>query len=300
VEESHKLPEKLHEWLFPPDGGTRDLQTLQVTFGSGEDFFASDKEGKISNRDPVPEILAAAVEMDPSAQKDVLVASASDGQLKRLDSKPVLKKLERRRTDLFTKMELKTSTKPESPVVLRRRSTLGSRMLPVINTLERGTIDNIDSSLVHSTSTPTSRSPVNQRRRSILGSNIIPLSNATNVETHGDGRMSVLGQARAELSTRQSWIEKKALPRLQTQGLEEEPAKPLMVQHEMEQTGLVKIEIRKYIDSSMQTESMVNDSSDWKCCCNTGHRSVHDISVGGGFQYFEEEEYFLGDGLVYL
>jgi len=49
--ESQKLPEKLQEWLFPADGTTRHLPSLQVSFGSNDDFFASDTFGKISSRD---------------------------------------------------------------------------------------------------------------------------------------------------------------------------------------------------------------------------------------------------------
>jgi hypothetical protein len=49
---TQKLPKCLHKWLFPPDGQTRDLPTLQVSLGSNDEFFASDKLGKLSSRDP--------------------------------------------------------------------------------------------------------------------------------------------------------------------------------------------------------------------------------------------------------
>ena len=49
--ESHKLPEKLNTWLFPPDNTTRDFATLQVSLGSNDDFVAFDKFGKVSSRD---------------------------------------------------------------------------------------------------------------------------------------------------------------------------------------------------------------------------------------------------------
>ncbi|KAL5325468.1 hypothetical protein ACEPPN_006593 [Leptodophora sp. 'Broadleaf-Isolate-01'] len=52
-QESHKLPSKLQQWLFPLDGRTRDIRTLQVSFGSNDEFFASDKNSKISYRDSI-------------------------------------------------------------------------------------------------------------------------------------------------------------------------------------------------------------------------------------------------------
>ncbi|KAF2103626.1 hypothetical protein NA57DRAFT_24353, partial [Rhizodiscina lignyota] len=47
--QSHsKLPPELKAWLFPPTGETRDFASLQVLFGHGDDFFASDCNGRIS------------------------------------------------------------------------------------------------------------------------------------------------------------------------------------------------------------------------------------------------------------
>ena len=43
------LPKPLHEWLFPNDGSTRDFPTLQVILGQREEYFAYDKNGRISN-----------------------------------------------------------------------------------------------------------------------------------------------------------------------------------------------------------------------------------------------------------
>ncbi|KAL2067616.1 hypothetical protein VTL71DRAFT_2041 [Oculimacula yallundae] len=51
-QEHNKLPYALQQWLFPPDClSTRDVPTLQVSFGSNDEFFASDKASKISNWD---------------------------------------------------------------------------------------------------------------------------------------------------------------------------------------------------------------------------------------------------------
>ncbi|KAG9235344.1 hypothetical protein BJ875DRAFT_440402 [Amylocarpus encephaloides] len=49
--EHNKLPESLCTWLFPGSGETRHIPSLQVSFGSNDDFFASDRFGKTSSRD---------------------------------------------------------------------------------------------------------------------------------------------------------------------------------------------------------------------------------------------------------
>lgn len=51
--ECNNLPPRLHTWLFPLSFPPRHIPTLQVTFGSGDDYFASDRDGKTSNRDSV-------------------------------------------------------------------------------------------------------------------------------------------------------------------------------------------------------------------------------------------------------
>jgi len=51
ITESQKLPEILQEWLFPLDGTPRHLPSLQVSLGSNDEFFASDRFGKISSRE---------------------------------------------------------------------------------------------------------------------------------------------------------------------------------------------------------------------------------------------------------
>ncbi|PHH90547.1 hypothetical protein CDD83_3352 [Cordyceps sp. RAO-2017] len=44
---SQGLPKTLHEWLFPADGSTRDLETLQVILIGDDGFRASDKQGEL-------------------------------------------------------------------------------------------------------------------------------------------------------------------------------------------------------------------------------------------------------------
>jgi hypothetical protein len=42
----------LRDWLNPTDGTTRDWASLQVVFGRGEEYFASDKNGKLEYKEP--------------------------------------------------------------------------------------------------------------------------------------------------------------------------------------------------------------------------------------------------------
>lgn len=54
--DSYGLPNELQTWLFPLDGSTRDFDTLQIVFGHGDEYFASDKNGKVSNRDSTADL----------------------------------------------------------------------------------------------------------------------------------------------------------------------------------------------------------------------------------------------------
>ncbi|KAF5869430.1 uncharacterized protein Bfra_011236 [Botrytis fragariae] len=59
-QESNKLPQLLYNWLYPESGQTRHLPSLQVSFGTNNEFFASDKDDKISSRDSVPSAISHA------------------------------------------------------------------------------------------------------------------------------------------------------------------------------------------------------------------------------------------------
>jgi hypothetical protein len=109
VLESHKLPENLYNWLFPPGGQTRHLPTLQVSFGSNDDFFASDQDGKLTSRDGTP---TAERKAPPPRLADVArgfirrkAHTISSPKLPenlqgKLEETPLSTKLERRRTFL--------------------------------------------------------------------------------------------------------------------------------------------------------------------------------------------------------
>jgi len=52
--DGYDLPTALKDWLYPsPSSGiTRDYASLQVVFGRGEEYFASDKNGKLEYKEP--------------------------------------------------------------------------------------------------------------------------------------------------------------------------------------------------------------------------------------------------------
>ncbi|KAG9197700.1 hypothetical protein G6514_001126 [Epicoccum nigrum] len=51
-QDGYGLPPALNEWLNPTDGTTRDWGSLQVVFGRGEEYFASDSNGKLEYKEP--------------------------------------------------------------------------------------------------------------------------------------------------------------------------------------------------------------------------------------------------------
>ncbi|XP_014552588.1 hypothetical protein COCVIDRAFT_109941 [Bipolaris victoriae FI3] len=51
-QDGYGLPPALKDWLYPNDGTTRDFGSLQVVFGRGEEYFASDKNGKLEYKEP--------------------------------------------------------------------------------------------------------------------------------------------------------------------------------------------------------------------------------------------------------
>lgn len=119
--ESNKLPYRLHSWLLPSDGSSRDLATIQVSLGSHDEFFASDKTDKISSRD----LLDSVPSPMPSRKKAHTVSSSTpEESFRGSESTPVASRLVRRRTDLFTKTDMKTETGRND----RRRSISVGRM----------------------------------------------------------------------------------------------------------------------------------------------------------------------------
>ncbi|KAF2036599.1 hypothetical protein EK21DRAFT_42668, partial [Setomelanomma holmii] len=51
-QDGYDLPQALKDWLYPNNGTSRDFATLQVVFGRGEEYFASDKNGKLEYKEP--------------------------------------------------------------------------------------------------------------------------------------------------------------------------------------------------------------------------------------------------------
>ena len=52
IKDGYGLPPALNEWLNPTDGTARDWASLQVVFGRGEEYFASDSNGKLEYKEP--------------------------------------------------------------------------------------------------------------------------------------------------------------------------------------------------------------------------------------------------------
>ncbi|PVI01703.1 hypothetical protein DM02DRAFT_671128 [Periconia macrospinosa] len=51
-QDGYDLPPALQEWLWPNDNTTRDFPSLQVVFGRGDEYFASDINGKLEYKEP--------------------------------------------------------------------------------------------------------------------------------------------------------------------------------------------------------------------------------------------------------
>ena len=67
--DGYDLPEALQEWLFPLDGSTRDFPTLQVVFGRGQEYFASDNNGKLEFKEPEIKKPQTPVEATPKEER---------------------------------------------------------------------------------------------------------------------------------------------------------------------------------------------------------------------------------------
>ncbi|KAH7372078.1 hypothetical protein BKA64DRAFT_262515 [Cadophora sp. MPI-SDFR-AT-0126] len=135
-QESHNLPTALHDWLFPTttDAQTRDIPTLQVSFGSNDEFFASDKNGKISHRDsispppsqsqshpqatneknfpPPPSLSSVARSLNFMRRKAYTVSSPSPSLPTLPEPNPTFSRIERRKTYL----DSQTTSTPTSRI----------------------------------------------------------------------------------------------------------------------------------------------------------------------------------------
>jgi hypothetical protein len=101
--DGHDLPSALKDWLYPTNGKTRDFATLQVVFGRGEEYFASDKDGKMEFKEP---------EVKKSTEEE-----------KEID-RPALR---RARTVSFLRPLSDISTRSDESVESRRSSAASSR-----------------------------------------------------------------------------------------------------------------------------------------------------------------------------
>lgn len=100
----------MSEWLNPTDGTTRDWASLQVVFGRGEEYFASDKNGKLEFKEPDIKKLTEEEEKE-RADKQVLRRSRTVSFLRPLSQASI-------RSD---------SAVAETPVLNRRTSSISSQ-----------------------------------------------------------------------------------------------------------------------------------------------------------------------------
>ncbi|KAF3044284.1 hypothetical protein E8E12_003862 [Didymella heteroderae] len=109
-QDGYDLPPALNDWLNPTDGSTRDWASLQVVFGRGEEYFASDKNGKLEFKEPE-------------------VKKSTEGEEKEKVDRQALR---RSRTVSFLRPLSQTSnrsevTLPDAPVMTRRTSSISSQ-----------------------------------------------------------------------------------------------------------------------------------------------------------------------------
>jgi hypothetical protein len=128
----------LKDWLYPTDGTTRDFATLQVVFGRGEEYFASDKNGKLEFK-------------EPEVKKHVVVEDEE-----KVD-KPALR---RARTVSFLRplsdISTRSETAPVESIESRRSSAASSRRAsrpPSLSYSRTSSAASISSELIDPTST---------------------------------------------------------------------------------------------------------------------------------------------------
>ncbi|KAF2020680.1 hypothetical protein BU24DRAFT_6490 [Aaosphaeria arxii CBS 175.79] len=70
-QDGYDLPIQLQQWLYPEDGTTRDFPSLQVVFGRGNEYFASDKNGKMEYKEPPEAAKKSSTSINSSTLGDV-------------------------------------------------------------------------------------------------------------------------------------------------------------------------------------------------------------------------------------
>ncbi|RMZ74579.1 hypothetical protein GMOD_00003637 [Pyrenophora seminiperda CCB06] len=103
--DAHDLPPTLKDWLYPPpdSGITRDYASLQVVFGRGQEYFASDKNGKLEHKEAAETKKVAS--STPSDDNDEGLAGGSH--------KPDKQALRRSRTVSFLRPLSQTSLRSD-------------------------------------------------------------------------------------------------------------------------------------------------------------------------------------------
>lgn len=109
--ERHGLPQILDDWLFPDDGSTRDLATLQVSLGHHDEFFAFDKHDRISHINTELRDNASNMSNAPQTQTVSVFSRSPDG---------------RRKSHTFSH----PNTSDDSEAIPSRRSSSSRRLRP--------------------------------------------------------------------------------------------------------------------------------------------------------------------------
>jgi hypothetical protein len=171
--DSSGLPDALKAWLFPHSGLTRDFATLQVILGQGVEFYASDKDGRISNTEPEPS----------NRRTNTLPQRRFSSDLDHFD------------TDVT---DPRTSLTRRSTYLQRRRTIVGSKERPLsIASSARPpstsvSLDSIDSYSSTSTSPTTVGSHCSCEGRHIPRNYVMPSYQDAGVQTTEDPNMERL------------------------------------------------------------------------------------------------------------
>jgi hypothetical protein len=169
IADGYDLPSSLKEWLFPADGITRDFASLQVVFGRGDEYFASDNNGKLEVKEP--EIKKPTpVESDELSGKQTLRRSRTMSLLRPL-SDPIAK-FAAPTSDVFKRQDAVSRSQSVSsqfrpglwiPVVSTTRTSLAPRVNTVVENQAK------EMPMASPTTTPTR--PVRRSRPSSISFN---------------------------------------------------------------------------------------------------------------------------------
>ncbi|KAH8687312.1 hypothetical protein BGZ60DRAFT_521974 [Tricladium varicosporioides] len=287
-QECNKLPESLQRWLFPDDGSTRHLPSLQVSFGSNDDFFASDQFGKLSSRDAV-------------------------GQLG--ETKPVPKLAEIARGIMRKKAHTVSSpttpppnlAPPESPKLERRRTFMGAQPALIFNTESKLASIPAGEQLI-TRAPPVVEQPLTRATPMPMPANEPQVKpQLTRLDSKSEMPAAEHRRRRSILigvpPMRPAWPEKKTLMMAKERILAERTLESAHIP-----APLRVAPISRYVDAGVQTEPMKEKPCEpirtqlslaGKPACPNTLPPQHQVPIGS-MQHFFRSQYSLGDALRYV